>query len=520
MAPESQEQTSIHGLRGLISKTAHKTAVLSSLVAALFGVPATLAHASEMSDINKLMRAGQYADALTKTDAVLAKHPRDAQLRFTKGLILAEQNRSAEAIAVFSKLTEDFPDLPEPYNNLAVLYAADGQYDKARAALDMAMRTNPTYATALENLGDVYAKLASQAYDKALQIDPGANVPQPKLTLLRSLNGNTTGGTVPRLASAASAQRDARAKAEAAAAEQQERNRALAAEKLAQQAAADKAEAEKTAISKATSEKEKAAAEKAAADKAAADKAAAEKAAADRAAAERAKAEKARAEQLAAEQARAQKAAADKAAAEQKQKELQAQRDKEQADKLAREQAARAEKDKAAQAAAEKAQAEKLAAAEKAKAEKLAAAEKAKAEKLAAAEKARADKARADKEKAKAEASAEQDKAVVLAALNGWAKAWSDKDVRSYLGHYASDFETPRGASRKEWAEERRARIEDKGRISVKVSNATVSINGNIATVRYRQIYNSDRLTVDSRKTLIFVKQGNRWLIKQERSGG
>lgn len=525
MAPESQEETSIHGLRGLISKTAHKTAVLSSLVAALFGVPATLAHASEMSDINKLMRAGQYAEALTKTDAVLAKHPRDAQLRFTKGLILAEQNRSAEAIAVFTKLTEDFPDLPEPYNNLAVLYAADGQYDKARAALDMAMRTNPTYATALENLGDVYAKLASQAYDKALQIDPGANVPQPKLTLLRSLNGNTTGGTVPRLASAAAAQRDAKAKAEAAAAEQQERNRALAAEKLAQQAAADKAEAEKTAISKATSEKEKAAAdkaaaEKAAADKAAADKAATEKAAADRAAAERAKAEKARAEQLAAEQARAQKAAADKAAAEQKQKELQAQKDKEQADKLAREQAARAEKDKAAQAAAEKAQAEKLAAAEKAKAEKLAAAEKAKAEKLAAAEKAKADKARADKEKAKAEASAEQDKAVVLAALNGWAKAWSDKDVRSYLGHYASDFETPRGASRKEWAEERRARIEDKGRISVKVSNATVSINGNIATVRYRQIYNSDRLTVDSRKTLIFVKQGNRWLIKQERSGG
>lgn len=511
MAPESQEQTSIHGLRGLISKTAHKTAVLSSLVAALFGVPATLAHASEMSDINKLMRAGQYAEALTKTDAVLAKHPRDAQLRFTKGLILAEQNRSAEAIAVFTKLTEDFPDLPEPYNNLAVLYAADGQYDKARAALDMAMRTNPTYATALENLGDVYAKMASQAYDKALQIDPGANVPQPKLTLLRSLNGNTTGGTVPRLASAASAQRDAKAKADANAAEQQQRAKALAAEKLAQQAAADRAEAEKTAIAKATSEKEKAAA-----DKAAAEKAAAEKAAADKAAAEKAAAEKARAEQLAAEQARAQKAAADKAAAEQKQKELQARKDKEQADKLAREQAARAEKEKAAQAAAEKARADKLAAAEKAKAEKQAAADKAKAEKLAAADKARADKVHADKEKA----SAEQDKAAVLAALSGWAKAWSDKDVRGYLGHYAGDFDTPRGASRKEWAEERRARIEDKGHISVKVSNASVTINGNTATVRYRQIYNSDRLTVDSRKTLIFVKQGNRWLIKQERSGG
>ncbi|NUU00372.1 YybH family protein [Herbaspirillum robiniae] len=504
MPPESQEQTSIHGLRGLINRTAHKTALLSSLVAALFVAPAAPVHASEMSDINKLMRSGQYAEALTKTDAILAKHPRDAQLRFTKGLILAEQNRSAEAIAVFTKLTEDFPDLPEPYNNLAVLYASEGQYDKARASLDMAMRTNPTYATALENLGDVYAKLASQAYDKALQIDPANNVPQPKLTLLRSLNGNATGGTVPRLASAApgqaaQAQRDAKAKADAAAAEQQERTRALAAEKASQQAAADKAAAEKTAIAKASADK--AASEKAAADKAAADKAAAEKAAADRAAAEKAAADKAATEKAAADKARAEKAAADKAAADQKQKELLAQKEKDKAERLEREKAdkaARAEKEKEKEKAA---QAEKLAAAEK-----------------AAQAKAAADKAKADK--AKADAASDQDKNAVLAALNSWARDWSEKDVRGYLGHYASDFETPKGASRKEWAEERRARIEDKGHITVKVSNAQISIKGNIATVRYRQIYNSNRLTVDSRKTLVFVKQGNRWLIKQERSGG
>nr|WP_255517206.1 tetratricopeptide repeat protein [Herbaspirillum sp. SJZ099] len=458
----------------MINRTAHKTALLSGLVAALFAIPA---HASEMSDINKLMRSGQYAEALTKTDAILAKHPRDAQMRFTKGLILAEQNRSAEAIAVFVKLTEDFPDLPEPYNNLAVLYAANGQYDKARAALDMAMRTNPTYATALENLGDVYAKLASQAYDKALQIDPGSNVPQPKLTLLRSLNGNATGGTVPRLASAApgqaaQAQRDAKAKADAA--EQQERVKALAAEKAAQQAAADKAAAEKTAIAKAS------------ADKASSDKAAAEKAAADKAAAEKAAADKAAEAKAAQDKAAADRKKADKAAAEQKQKE--------QAERLEKEKAARAEKEKAAQA-------EKLAAAEK-----------------AAQARAAADKARADK--AKASADADQDKNAVLASLNSWAKAWSDKDVKGYLAHYASDFETPKGATRKEWAEERRARIEDKGHITVKVSNALVAIKGNTATVRYRQIYNSNRLTVDSRKTLVFIKQGNRWLIKQERSGG
>jgi len=467
---------------------------MSGLVAALVTVAAP---ASEMSDINKLMRAGQYADALTRTDANLAKHPRDAQLRFTKGLILAEQNRSAEAIAIFVKLTEDFPDLPEPYNNLAVLYAADGQYDRARAALDMAMRTNPTYATALENLGDVYARLASQAYDKALQIDPANKVPQPKLTLLRSLNGNTTGGTTPRLASAAGAtsqsnrdsQAQAKARADAAAAEQQERNRALAAEKATQQAAAERAAAEKNAISKAAADR--ANAERAAADKASAEHAAAEKAAAERAAAERAAADKQRVD----------KAAADRVAAEEKQKELKRQKelkelkeqkDKEKAERLAKEKADRLDKEKTERAEREKAQ---------------------QAEKLAAADKAKSDKAKAD-------ASTETDKAVVLAALNSWAKAWSDKDVRGYLAHYASDFDTPKGASRKDWAEERRARIEDKGHITVKVSNAQIAIKGNTAVVRYRQIYNSNRLTVDSRKTLVFVKQGNRWLIKQERSGG
>lgn len=497
MPPESKKQrASRHGFRSLFNKTAGKTALLSSLVAAIF---ATQVQASEISDINKLMRAGQYAEALTKTDAILTKHPRDAQLRFTKGLILAEQNRSAEAIAIFTKLTEDFPDLPEPYNNLAVLYAANGQYDKARAALDMAMRTNPTYATALDNLGDVYAKLASQAYDKALQIDPAANVPQPKLTLLRSLNGNTTGGTPPKLASAAQsaksaavqspqdAQAEAKAKADATAAEQKERAKALATEKAAQQAAADKAAAEKAAIDKATADK--AAAEKATADKLAADKAAADKLAAEKAAATKAAAEKAAADKAAQEKAKEAKLA--KAEQEQKQR----------------------EKEKAAQA--EKAEKEKLAKLEKEKAlqsERQAAADKA-AQAKAATEKAKADKARAATE-------SDQDKNAVLAALNSWARDWSEKDVRGYLSHYATDFDTPKGLSRKDWAEERRARIEDKGHISVKVSNAQIAFKGNTATVRYRQIYNSNRLTVDSRKTLVFVKQGNKWLIKQERSGG
>ena len=86
-------------------------------------------------------------------------------------MIQRESGKPTDAIATFTKLTEDYPELPEPYNNLAVLYAGQSQFDKARAALEMAIRTNPSYATAHENLGDVYAKLASQAYNKALQLD-------------------------------------------------------------------------------------------------------------------------------------------------------------------------------------------------------------------------------------------------------------------------------------------------------------------------------------------------------------
>jgi len=127
------------------------------------------------------------AEAQTKADQHLAAKPRDPQMRFIKGVIQRETGKTNDAIATFTKLTEDYPELPEPYNNLAVLYAGQGQYDKARAALEMAIRTNPSYSTAHENLGDVYAKLASQAYNKALQLDSGGATAQPKLALIREL---------------------------------------------------------------------------------------------------------------------------------------------------------------------------------------------------------------------------------------------------------------------------------------------------------------------------------------------
>ena len=153
-------------------------------VTALF---VSLAHADEYADVNVLIKNGKLGDALAKADQYLAGKPRDPQMRFIKGVIQTEAGKPSDAITTFTQITQDYPELPEPYNNLAVLYAGQSQFDKARAALEMAIRTNPSYATAHENLGDVYAKLASQAYTKALQLDNSNTAVQPKLALIRTL---------------------------------------------------------------------------------------------------------------------------------------------------------------------------------------------------------------------------------------------------------------------------------------------------------------------------------------------
>lgn len=165
------------------------------LAAASLGSGLVWAQADEYAEVNRLVRAGQYNEAMYKADQYLTSKPRDPQMRFLKGVIQTESGKTTEAINTFAKLTEDYPELPEPYNNLAVLYAGQSQFDKARAALEMAIRTNPSYATAHENLGDVYAKLASQAYSKALQLDGNNPAVAPKLSLIRNLFAGDARGT-------------------------------------------------------------------------------------------------------------------------------------------------------------------------------------------------------------------------------------------------------------------------------------------------------------------------------------
>lgn len=370
---------------------------LSMLLAGLWlGLAVLPATAAELPEIQQMIRQGQYDKALDETNSYISAKPKDPQGRFLKGVILTELKRTGDAIAVFQKLTEEFPELPEPYNNLAVLYAQQKQYDKARTALEMAIRTHPSYSTAHENLGDLYAKLASQAYDKALQLDSGNSATQTKLSLIREMfskSGRT--GVKPTATPAAATVASAPPAAQAPAPQPAAPATPVAAGNGAKlvpptptvvnnipTVTAKPGAASTTTASSATT--------------------------------------------IATSQTSATTKPATKA---------------------------------------------------------------------------------------------DNEEQAVSKSLQAWAAAWSRKDVKAYLGHYASDFTPPGGMNRKAWEAERTARIDKPGKIEVEVSDIKVSIAGDKATVRFRQNYKSASLKSSAGKTLIFVRSGSRWLIQQEKIG-
>ncbi len=361
-----------------------------SLAAALLA--ACAAHADDYGNVNQLVRSGKLAEAQAKAEQYLEGKPRDPQMRFLKGVIQTESGKTADAIQTFTRLTEDYPELPEPYNNLAVLYAGQNQLDKSRAALEMAIRTNPSYATAHENLGDIYAKLASQAYSKALQLDANtANSVKPKLAMIRSLFSTDAG-------------RGARTSAATPAAP-----------------AATPAPTAKPATTVAA------------------------------------------------------------------------------APAIAHPPAQATSPAPAPQASAAPAAPAPVAAASPAPT-----AAPAPAPAPAAAKAAESDTAARD----------------VKAAVEAWAAAWAAKDMKAYLGAYGKDFTPPNRQSRAAWEKEREARIVGKSRISVKLSDLHVSVQGDKATVRFQQAYSADALNVSSRKTLDLVQHQGRWTIVRESTGG
>lgn len=170
----------------------HSRALLAllGLLLAMLASPAFSANA-ELQEISDLISRKQTAQASEKLARLLQSRPQDGQAKLLQGIVLSEQKKNDEAIAVFSGLIKQHPDWPEPYNNLAVLYARQGDLERARQMLEASMRTHPSYAMAHENLSSLYAAMASEAYDKALKTGTAARA-QPRLAMIQPELGHRT----------------------------------------------------------------------------------------------------------------------------------------------------------------------------------------------------------------------------------------------------------------------------------------------------------------------------------------
>lgn len=162
------------------------TLVATAVLGAALAFPAFAQKAPATADgtpeIDASITSRNWSAALSQLDARIASNPRDVQAQFKRGTVLARLNRDDEAIQQFTAITQAYPELPEPYNNLAALYAKHGRYDEARAALVTATQANPDYGVAYENLGDLYLRLAAESYKRAQKL------------------GHTSGPTAQRLA--------------------------------------------------------------------------------------------------------------------------------------------------------------------------------------------------------------------------------------------------------------------------------------------------------------------------------
>lgn len=128
-------------------------------------------------------RQNQLPAALIDAEAGLLLAPRDLQLRFLRAGILQQQGELERAQQVFLTLAQEFPEVPEVHNNLAVIYAQKGELTEAKAALERAISIFPKYAVAHENLGDVFLRLAQQSYAKSSQANARNPAVQNKLKL-------------------------------------------------------------------------------------------------------------------------------------------------------------------------------------------------------------------------------------------------------------------------------------------------------------------------------------------------
>lgn len=149
----------------------------------LLCLAATVAQADDDAEVRALLARGEAAAALQRVEIAVAARPRDVPLRFLQGVVLLDLQRDAAALAHFTAMTQDYPELPDPYNNIALLHARAGRLELARQALESALRNDPGHRTARINLGEVHLMLAAQAWELASASGP------VDVALLRRLEG-------------------------------------------------------------------------------------------------------------------------------------------------------------------------------------------------------------------------------------------------------------------------------------------------------------------------------------------
>lgn len=145
--------------------------------------------------VDRMIAQKDFEKALQYADAGLKQNPNNVSLAFKRGVILERLGRQDEARGVYEQLIRLYPEIPEPYNNLAILVADSGRgdLDHAIELLQRAVTANPRFHTALENLGDIYALKALQSYKAAAPA--GSRAPSrkriaEKITMLQIVTGN------------------------------------------------------------------------------------------------------------------------------------------------------------------------------------------------------------------------------------------------------------------------------------------------------------------------------------------
>lgn len=138
-------------------------------------------------DVSALISRGKYKEAIELAATELEKNPKNLNLRFLQGVAYTDMNKTKEAKEIFEKLIREFPEVSEPYNNLAVIYAAEGNRGRARELLEQAIANNNRSVTIYNNLGDIYAAQAADMYEKALKLAPKNAVLLKKSETLKSL---------------------------------------------------------------------------------------------------------------------------------------------------------------------------------------------------------------------------------------------------------------------------------------------------------------------------------------------